>query len=252
MKFVSASILFLSGISSLLMGQNIPRQYFIDQLKIQSSESRIEKNKDGNTILISEFRGENVKLQSRMDMTRTYLGTPYFGDQWYMGSMYFKGGKEVNGVMAYNLVNNTLYYSLNENVQAIEVNPDKFTLGEVTFQSFDNQFIGTANFYYEAISDGEPKLLKQYIDTFVQLNSNDGSSYGSNPQGDYEGEFVKSSKYYIVIQKKLVLVTKKRSFIKSLGPYQKKAKVFVDHNHLNLKKEEDIINLIQHLDQSAS
>jgi hypothetical protein len=244
--FLKFSLLFFASTLGTL-GQNKQKLYFMDQLKIQSSDSRIEKNKDGIAILISEYRGENVKLQSRMDMTRTYLGTPYFGDQWFMGHMSFTVGKDVSGVMAYNMVNSTLYYSLNENVQAVEVKPNIFTLNGVTFQTLDSEFKGTAGHYYEILSNGEPKLLKQHIGKYIQLNATDGSTYGSNSQDDYEGSFEKIAKYYLVIQKELVLVSNKKRFYKSMGPYAKKGKTISDEKHLDMRKEEDILKLVSSL-----
>ena len=223
----------------------------MDQLKIQSADSRIDKNKEGKAILISDYRAENVKLQSRMDMTRTYLGTPYFGDQWFIGHMSFTDGKDVSGVMAYNLVNHTLYYSLNENVQAVEVKPNIFTIGGVTFQNLDSDFKGTAGHYYETLSNGEPKLLKQYIGKYVQLNATDESTYGSNPLGDYEGSFEKLAKYYLVIQKELILVSNKKRFYKSIGPYAKKGKTFADERHLDMRNEEDNMRLIKHIENNS-
>lgn len=230
--------------------QNKGRTYFMDELKIKSSNSRIEQNKYGQAILVSEYRGENVKLQSRMDMDRTYLGTPYFNDQWFKGNMSFRGGNDVTGVMAYNVVNNILYYSLNENVEAVEVQPDKFTLANTTFQKFDHLYNGTGDFYYELLYDGEPKLLKQHLGKFVPASNSEGGSYGANPDGEYEGSFTKTAKYYFVVQKQMILVRNKSKFFKALEPYTKQAKDICIKDELDLRVESDIIALVKSLGNS--
>ena len=81
----------------------------------------------------------------------------------------------------------------------------------------------------------------------MPLNTSNGNSYGANPQGDYEGSFEKLAKYYVVIQKQLILVSNKNRFYKALGPFVKKAKTISESLDLDLRKEAAILKLVSSL-----
>lgn len=251
MKNVARSIIIIV-LSIAPIASSMAQKFFTVDQKIKSSDSRIEKNKDGQTILISEFSGQYANSANRIRAERKYLGTPFFEDQWFMGSMYVTENNKVSGVMAYNLVTKIVYYAANEADEATEVKPNKFSLGEIIFQKLKDVYNGAGDDYYEILSDGEPKLLKEHIGHYSPTYNGVRGTYGSSQQDQYEGTFEKRANYYIVIQKQLLLINNKKGFFKSLGPYAEKAIDFVDQENLNLRNEEDILKLISRLDEGQS
>ena len=90
---------FLLFIYFITQGQNQGTAMFIDKLSLVSSDSRIEVNEKGDTILISEYRNPNIKLQTNSDLTKIYKGTPFFKNGWFLGSMVINGSVTKDGLM---------------------------------------------------------------------------------------------------------------------------------------------------------
>jgi len=227
------------------------QKFFTVEQKQKSSGSSIEFNEKGEAILISEFNGVHANSNVHFNTILTYLGTPFYGDQWFEGSMITEEGEKKQGIMAFDVVNNIFYYSENDGEEALEVQPIKFMLGEHTFERLNEKFGGASNGYYEIVSSGEPKLLLQLTGRYVQTSNGVKGSYGANLLGEYEGSFVKNAKYYFVIQRQLILISNKSSFYKGLGPYTAKAIEINKKNKLNLNYEEDILTLLNHLEHNG-
>lgn len=232
----------------LVQSQTRETSYFLNQLSTASTGSEVRVNDKGDTILVSTYGGANVQLNTQMRMEVKYLGTPYYRNLWFKGQARLKGGEPSKGVLAFNVVKGVVYFaSQGSNLPAIEVKPERFALDGLVFYNFEDVYEGASTFYYNILVNSEPKLLKQYSGRYVQTKGDVEDAYGDSSTQEYEGKFLKEEAYYFVIQNQLVLVNRKKSFIKSLGPYEQKAKKIVQQEKLNLKKQSDIIKLAEML-----
>jgi hypothetical protein len=246
MKYISL-LFFTVIISFSSFAQNSTAAYFMDKVNSASTGSRIDVNSKGDTILVSEYKSDNVKLNSQQSFERYYLGTPYFANGWFQGTMVLKGGEPVEGLMAYDLVRGSVYYSQNAHTQAIELKPDEFSIIGHNFSKYQDEIQGAGNYFYETLVATEPRLLKMYDCAYTKTKSDVDNGYGSSAANLYEGTYTKKEKFYMVIDNRPVLVTKKKSFLKSLRKYSSAAEIHTKSAKLNLKNEEDIIKLATHL-----
>jgi hypothetical protein len=240
-------LFFIFCITFSSKAQNSTAAYFIDKVNSASTGSRIEVNAKGDTVLISEYTSGNVKLNSVQTFERYYLGTPYLNNGWFQGTMVLKGGEPVEGLMAYDLVRGSVYYSQNAQSQAIELKPDEFSMNGRNFSKYQDEIEGAGSYFYETLVASEPRLLKMYDCTYTTTKSDVDNGYGSSVANKYEGEYSKKEKFYMVIDKRMLLVTKKKSFLKSLRTYSSSAASHTKSANLNLKNEEDIIKLAAYL-----
>lgn len=227
--------------------QNSTAAYFVDKVSAVSTGSRIDVNSRGDTILVSEYDTRNVKQNSNQSYERYYLGTPYLNNGWFKGKVVLEGGEPVEGLMAFNLVRSSVYYSKNKHTTAIELKPTEFSINGHSFSKFKEELSGAGDYYYETLSLDEPMLLKMYDCKYTATKSDVDNGYGSSSAKLYEGEYQKKDKFYLAIDKKLVLVTHKKSFLRNLGKYSEAATAKVKKDKLNLKKQEDIISLSKFL-----
>ena len=246
MRKILLLLLLLEPLSNAY-SQNNPTAYFIDQLNMVSTSSRIDTNAYGEVITVSEFKQNNVKLNAGMEMERYFLGTPFFMNGWYKGKVALEGSEPVSGLMAYDLNKNKLYYSKNQNSQAVELQPNDFTINGVQFSKFEGEYSGAGNYYYETLIMENPMLLKQYDCNYTQTKTQADHGYGSGSSSKYEGEFVQTVKYYFALDKRMNLVKNKKSFFRSMGEYSEDSFAYSKKEKLNLKKEEDIIKLGRYL-----
>lgn len=228
-------------------GQNKGTAMFIDKLTLVSSDSRIEVNGKGDTVLISEYRNPNIKLQTNSDLTKIYKGTPFFNNGWFSGSMILDGALTKKGFMAYNLTTNTIYFSLNEKHNAIEIKPDEFTIKGIVFRKYTKQYVASGEIYYQQLVEGEFELFKQYYCKYNPRNLGETTGYEMSGDG-FEGYFEKELIYYTIYNNKMERIGKKFSvFNQSEG----KAKNFAKNNNLSLKKEIDLIKIVKFLNQKS-
>lgn len=228
-------------------GQNQGTAMFIDKLTLVSSDSRIEVNGKGDTVLISEFRNPNIKLQTNSDMTKIYKGTPFFKNGWFYGSMILDGALTTKGFMAYNLTTNTIYFSLNEKQNAIEIKPDEFTIKGIVFRKYTKQYVASGEIYYQQLVEGEFELFKQYYCKYNPRNLGETTGYEMSGDG-FEGYFEKELIYYTIYNNKMERIGKKFSVF---NQNEGKAKNFAKNNNLSLKKEIDLIKIVKFLNQKS-
>ncbi len=244
-KLLLLSLFCFSVIAAL--AQNNPPAYFVDRMNLQASDSRIDTNSRGEVILVSEYKNRNVRQVADTDYTRMYLGTPFFENGWYQGKVVLQGSEPVEGLMAFDLNKNVVYYSPGPNKNSVELRPTDFTIKGKKFSQFKDEFTGAGAYYYETLVYGEVMLLKQYECTYVQTKSDVDNGYGSGQTSPYEGEYKKTEKLYLVVENALNLVKNKKVFYNSLGKHSDKAREYASKNKLNLNKEEDVIQLARHL-----
>ncbi|MFT6880469.1 MAG: hypothetical protein ACI8UX_001800 [Psychromonas sp.] len=227
--------------------QNSSVAYFIDKVSDESTSSRIDINAQGDTILVSEYETKNVRQNSIQSYERYYLGTPYFKNGWFNGEIVLEGSEPVVGLMAYNLVRESVYYSKSQSTGVIELKPTEFIINGHSFSKFKDEISGAGDDYYETLSFEVPMLLKVYDCKYSTSKSDVDYAYGSTKANKYEGKFEKKDKFYMVIDNRMVLVTKKKSFLRRLGDYSQAATAKVKKDRLNMRRQEDVISLSKYL-----
>ncbi|WP_341227366.1 hypothetical protein [uncultured Arcticibacterium sp.] len=244
------TFLFLSLLSiSFLSFSQDNVAYFLDKISTASSGSRIDVNADGDTILVSEYNAKNVRLNTTQAFEKKYLGTPYFKNGWFKEKVLLEGGEPVEGLIAFNLEQNTLYYSKNKSTPSVELKPLEFRINGHNFSRYEDEIKGAGDYYYETLSYSEPMLLKLYDCKFIPSSSGVSTGYGSSNSSIYEGEFEKRERFYLVVDNKMVLVSHKKSFLKNLGKYSETASSIVKKDKLNMKKQGDILSLSKSLSE---
>ena len=237
---ISAFLIAFTQLDSF--GQSNAPLFFFDELSILASDCKIEIiGKD--TVLVSEYKNPNIKLQSRNDFARVYKGTPFFNNGWFNGSVSLAGGGVSKGYMAFNLVTNSLFFSIGPDKEAIELRPLEFTINGITFRNYRNQYAGAGILYYQKLVEGELELFKNIICKYVPAMEGDKNGYEQTGDG-FEGYFVKETTFFINYQNKMQRVGKKfKIFDKNEG----KAKAFAENNNLSLQNPSDLIKIVRHI-----
>ncbi|UBM59943.1 hypothetical protein LAG90_04680 [Marinilongibacter aquaticus] len=245
--YLTASAFFLL-FSLIAKAQNT--NYFQPRISTESNYSRIDTNAQGQVVLISGYKSSNVRMNSINEFEKKYLGTPFFKNGWYTGSFILSGGKSVEGLMAYDLVKNQVYYSQNTNSNAQTFRPDDFTINDTHFTKLKGEYSRAGDFYYEILADGNYLLLKQYTCDYKPTKTDVDNGYGSNANREFEGEYKKEEKLYLTYEGQLILVKNKKKFYRSLGELYSKAYGFSKEKKLNISKEDDAIALVEHLNKN--
>ncbi|MBK9508053.1 MAG: hypothetical protein IPP61_18615 [Cytophagaceae bacterium] len=242
-------ILFLS-LAYLIncQAQEPPKEYFVQNLKFSSSDSKIDVNSEGDTILISYFKENNLRLNTINLKELIYKGTPFFMNGWFKGSVLLEpNGKSSAGLLGYNLAQNKLYVSLGANRDVMEIAPYEFEIEKHVFRKYNKQYAGAGDFYYEKLTEGHFELFRQNKCMFYPKVSGDRTGYEASGDG-YEGEFLKKTEYYVNWREKMQLVSNN---FKIFEPFSKEAKKYASENHLSLKKPAELIKVVNFVNEIA-
>ena len=242
MKKYSITAFLILFLNVLAMGQNSTTSYFVDKLSVLASDSKIEiRGKD--TMLVSEYKNPNVRFQSQNDFKKFYKGTPFFNNGWFRGSITTETGGVSKGYMAYNVLTNSLFFSIGENKEAVEIRPKEFTLNGNTFKKFRNQYVAAGELYYQQIVGGETELFRNFKCKYTPSVVGEKTGYEQTGDG-YEGYFEKETTYYINYHNKMQRVGKK---FKIFDENEDKAKAFAEKYDLSLQNPSDLIKIVKHI-----
>lgn len=239
--------IFIIFSSRFLYGQNDSKQYFVQNPKLSSSESRIEVRGNGDTVLVSIYKNSNLGQNSLTQLEFVYKGTPYFQNGWYQAKVKMTENSKIsNGLVAYDLVKNKVYFSIDSEKQAIEIDPYEFELNGHKFKKFSNQFVAAGNFYYEKLVEGETELFRQYSCNYSPTVSGDRTGYESSGN-EFEGNFEKKETYFINYNEKMQKVGRK---YKVFDRNEEKAKGFASRNDLSLTKLNDLAKIVKFINEN--
>lgn len=245
-KLFYFAALFVVSFKTVL-AQNTTTSYFMDKLSVQASDSKIEiRGKD--TVLVSEYKNPNIKLQSRNDFTKEYLGTPFYKNGWFKGTIVMETGGVSKGYMAYNILSNSLFFAIGENKEAVEIRPLEFTIAGQTFRKFRNQFVAAGELYYQKLVEGQTELFMNLKCKYVPAVEGEKNGYEQTGDG-YEGYFEKEANYFINYHNKMQRVGRK---FKVFGENEQKAKEFADKNNLSLQNASDLVKIVRHINNEET
>ncbi|CAH0995861.1 hypothetical protein EMA8858_01989 [Emticicia aquatica] len=231
--------------SNEIFGQisNNKYDYFLRKIQVPgSSDSRIVVNKkNGDTTLQAYYNSRDVVNNTNQEFTKIYKGTPFFKNGWFRGKLSSEGGKELEFLMAFNIQKNELYIVEDLNKDAVTIKPESFTIEGHHFSKF-------LNAYYEVIYISNNTLLKEHS-CVLHANSIEKTGYeASGGTGEYEGEFVKTSKFFLLKGEEVVQFPKGKHFYALFGDKKPLIEEYIKLNNINLKSENGIVSTLKYYD----
>ncbi|MES2794582.1 MAG: hypothetical protein V4683_01385 [Bacteroidota bacterium] len=226
--------------------QQRPPQHTYSVLKVNTPalDSRIEVASNGDTVLISKYSIQDVNTYSRQFVEKVYKGTPFFKNGWYPGLLYFEDNSDGNGTLAYNLINNIVYFSLGDKSEAVEAKPIGFTISGQTFQKLDKKYQNVNTGYFELIfGDKKVDLFRQYSCVYSAKITGERTGY-EQEGGNYEGEYIKMHKLFLGYNENVVELKSNSGIYKQFGDYRNAMEKFGKENKVNPKNEEGKIKLV--------
>ena len=216
--------------------------YFIPERKVADSGTRIEVNDKGDTVLVATYNAINANNRTANDFSKVYKGTPFFKNGWYKGKVMTEKGGEVGVVMAYNLQNGRVYIVVDPQQDASELTPPSFFVEGHQFKRLKNQ-------YFEPLYEGENILLKQYECILKPHLSSQRTGYESEgSDSEYEGEFLKSSHYYLWVNNRVKVLPTGKKLYQLFGTHRSEIENFVQRKGLNVALEHDLVAVFKYYD----
>lgn len=213
--------------------------YFVPEIKTPDNATRIEINPKGDTVLIASYRTIDAINKTNNEFTKIYKGTPFFKNGWYKGFIVENNGRESGFLMAYNLQKKVIYLVTDPLLEATPMKPQTFWLEGHTFKLIKGK-------YFEPIYEGNSIILKEYQCLLQSSRATQRTGYEA--EAEYEGEFVKFVKYYVVIDDKWREITMGKRFYKLFGNQAETMETYVKKNALNPSKEKDLAMIFKYFE----
>lgn len=187
-------------------------------------------------------------------------GTPYLFEKFGQGKVVFVNGMEsVDSNLNYSLVDHKLYYTQKKGLYVVNQQAKEFTLYSVDKEKnkISKQFMclfpsvddNTPATFYEVLGKGDHLQLLKYTSKRIK----ESAVYGGAPLKEYVLDdlfyiYDKAAKKMLAMGSTLSL----KSIKKTLPNYAIQMDAYLNANKLNLKKEEDMIQLLQQLKASSN
>jgi len=214
--------------------------YLSPEIKTVDHDSRIEVNKGGDTVLVASYKAFDAVNKVNSTFSKMYKGTPFFKNGWFKGRTVEKNGVEASYVMLYNQQKGLLHVMVDPLLEAIVLKPAEFTIQ-------NHRFILVKNQYYEPIYEGKTMILKEH-QCVLRLNRNlQNTGYeASGNESEFEGEFIKTVKYFLYEDGKLSVIPSGKRFFKLFGNQAKEVELFAKDKQLVLTSEKDMIEIVKY------
>ena len=212
----------------------------------------------GNAIPSVQFADANGRLLPASGAG--IQGTPYVFDKFSLGKIIFVNGMEsVDSNLNYSYFDHKLYYTQKNGLYVVNQQAKSFVLNSVDkdnnkeskqfmclFPSVDDNTPAT---FYEVLGNGDQFQFLKYTHKRIK----ESAVYGGPPVKEY----VMDDLYYIYdkADKKMLALGSSHSLkaVKKVLPnYATQIETLINTNKLNLKKEEDMIQLLQQLKASSN
>ena len=187
-------------------------------------------------------------------------GTPYLFEKFGQGKVVFVNGMEsVDSNLNYSLVDHNLYYTQKKGLYVVNQQAKEFTLYSVDKEKnkISKQFMclfpsvddNTPATFYEVLGKGDNLQLLKYTSKRIK----ESAVYGGAPLKEY----VLDDLFYLYdkVAKKMIALGSAislKSIKKGLPSYSVQIDALMNTSKLNLKKEEDMIQLLQQLKPSSN
>ena len=187
-------------------------------------------------------------------------GTPYVFDKFSLGKVVFVNGMEsVDSNLNYSYFDHKLYYTQKNGLYVVNQQAKSFVLNSVDkdnnklskqfmclFPSVENNTPAT---FYEVLGNGDQLQLLKYTHKRIK----ESTVYGGAPIKEYVADdlfyiYDKAAKKMLALGSALSL----KAIKKGLPEFTAQIDALLNTNKLNLKKEEDMIQLLQQLKASSN
>jgi hypothetical protein len=211
----------------------------------------------GNAIPSVQFADANGRLLPASGAGIN--GTPYVFEKFGMGKVIFINGMEsVDSNLNYSYFDHKLYYTQKNGLYMVNQQAKEFTLYGVDKEKnkISKQFMclfpsvddNTPATFYELLGIGDNFQLLKYTHKRIK----ETVVYGGAPTKEYVSDdlfyiYDKAAKKMLAMGSALSL----KSIKKTLPNYATQIDAYLNANKLNLKKEEDMIQLLQQLKASS-
>jgi len=212
----------------------------------------------GNAIPSVQFADANGRLLPASGAG--IQGTPYVFDKFSLGKVVFLNGMEsVDSNLNYSYFDHKLYYTQKNGLYVVNQQAKSFVLNSVDkdnnklskqfmclFPSVENNTPAT---FYEVLGNGDQLQLLKYTHKRIK----ESTVYGGAPTKEYVADdlfyiYDKAAKKMLALGSALSL----KAIKKGLPEFTAQIDALLNTNKLNLKKEEDMIQLLQQLKASSN
>lgn len=212
----------------------------------------------GNAIQAVQFADANGRILPAG--AAGVQGTPYVFEKFGQGKIVFVNGMEsVDSNLNYSLADHKLYYTQKNGLYVVNQQAKSFVLNSVDkdknkvskqfmclFPSIENNTPAT---FYEVLGNGDNLQLLKYTSKRIK----ESAVYGGAPLKEYIADdlfyiYDKAAKKMVALGSALSLKVIK----KGLPEFTAQIDALLNTNKLNLKKEEDMIQLLQQLKTSSN
>ena len=187
-------------------------------------------------------------------------GTPYVFEKFGQGKVIFVNGMEsVDSNLNYSYADHKLYYTQKNGLYIVNQQAKEFTLYGVDKQK--NKISKQFMCLFPSIEDNTPATFYEILGTtslfqllkYTSKRIKESAVYGGPPLKEYVMDdlfyiYDKTDKKMLALGSSLSL----KSVKKVLPNYAAQIDAYVDANKLNLKKEEDMVQLLQQLKASSN
>ena len=212
----------------------------------------------GNAIQAVQFADANGRILPAG--AAGVQGTPYVFEKFGQGKIVFVNGMEsVDSNLNYSLADHKLYYTQKNGLYVVNQQAKSFVLNSVDKDNnkvskqfmclFPNIENNTPATFYEVLGNGDNLQLLKYTSKRIK----ESAVYGGAPLKEYVLDdlfyiYDKASKKMISLGSALSM----KAIKKGLPDYAAQIDALLNTNKLNLKKEEDMIQLLQQLKASSN
>ncbi|MEO0895121.1 MAG: hypothetical protein AAFY71_01795 [Bacteroidota bacterium] len=181
------------------------------------------------------------------------INTTYWLDNWKMGEIHTKGGVKLTGyLLKYDVVNHNLDIKYNDSVKVLPgtLIKDFFLMdkGEKRYFVDINEYLGVNTYqlgFFELIREGETYSLIGKMETEL-LKSNYVATHDAGSRND---KFVKSQAYFLIYNKEVIRIPKKKKEALALfNKLDKGSVAYIKDNKIKLKSGKDLKLLVEHMD----
>ena len=179
---------------------------------------------------------------------RLVEGTPFFNENWMWGSLILPGGTRYDSLrLRLDLIDNKVHYLDRSGATLVASSLiselwliDSASGARYRFLSSPaiSFFQPPGNSWYQSLTDGPVLLLKEFNKRLEER-----SVYGSATS---EQRIATSFGYYLAVDRSLIPVKKIGTITELLAGKKEELEKFISTNHLNGKKETDLVRLVDY------
>ncbi len=189
---------------------------------------------------LTDVKGEIIRTIKYADLE----GSPFYSASWIKGNVEFADGKVLNDInLKYDQVKDALLFKGKDGEELYFIDAvKKFSLNEMVFR---NGFLPYKRFtkqsFYEIVSNGEISLLKKNVKSISEYRAYNSANVSQRINENRN----------IFIGRENKIIASQNDDIKTIAnaiDFNKSSFIidFSNKNKLNLKKEEDLIRLVNY------